>query len=107
MDDELNVKHLVELASNETELISYKLLPNNKLLGPKFGPRFPQVRAALAAADPAAAVAVLRAGQPLVLSLDGETAEVAGDEVMINPLPTRRFCRSSSRGAWWWPWTRP
>ena len=41
-------------------------MPNNKLLGPKFGARFPRVRAALAeVVDPAAAVATLRAGQSL------------------------------------------
>ena len=90
VEDELNVKAL-ELASNEADLISYKLLPNNKLLGPKFGQRFPQVRAALAAADPAAAVAVLRAGQTLMLSVGGETAELAGDEVIINPQPRAGF----------------
>ncbi len=90
VEDELNVKAL-ELAGNEAELISYRLLPNNKLLGPKFGQRFPQVRAALAAVDPATAVAVLRSGRPLLLSLDGEQVELAGDEVVINPMPRAGF----------------
>jgi len=98
VEDELNVKAL-ELAGNEAELISYKLLPNNKLLGPKFGQRFPQVRAALAAADPTRAVALLRSGQPLVLSLEGESVALAGDEVVINPLPRAGFAVSFDANA--------
>jgi len=89
--DELNVK-TVELAANEAELITYRLLPNNKLLGPKFGARFPQVRAVLAAADPAAAVLTLRAGHTLDLALeDGELAALTLDEVIINPQPRPGF----------------
>ncbi len=89
--DELNVK-TVEIAANEAELITYKLLPNNKLLGPKFGARFPQVRAALSAADPAAAVLTLRAGHALDLALeDGELAALTLEEVIINPQPRPGF----------------
>jgi isoleucyl-tRNA synthetase len=34
--DELNVKS-VELAEDEAALVTYRLLPDNKKLGPKFG----------------------------------------------------------------------
>ena len=95
--DELNVKS-VELAANETELITYKLLPNNKLLGPRFGARFPQVRAALALADPAAVVSRLRSGQPVPLSLDTETVELLPEEVVINPQPRPGFAVVSEGG---------
>src|SRR5579859_709206 len=100
VEEELNVKSL-ELAANEADLITYRLLPNNKLLGPKFGARFPKVRAALerlAAAGPSAAVATLRAGQPLRLELDGETAELLPEEVLVNPLPKPGFAVSSEGG---------
>jgi isoleucyl-tRNA synthetase len=92
--DELNVK-AVELAANEAELITYKLLPNNKSLGPKFGALFPRVRAALAEADPAAAVAALRAGQPLTLTVDGQPVDLQPDDVLINPLPRPGFAVAS------------
>jgi isoleucyl-tRNA synthetase len=93
--EELNVK-AVELAANEAELITYKLLPNNKLLGPKFGQRFPQVRAALESADPAAAVATLRGGQALSLVLsDGSLAPITLEEVIVNPLPRPGFAVAS------------
>ncbi|MCC7359594.1 MAG: isoleucine--tRNA ligase [Anaerolineales bacterium] len=95
--DELNVK-TVALAANEGELITYKLLPNNRLLGPRFGARFPRVRAALEAADASAAVAALRGGQPLRLDLDGETVALAADDVLINPLPRTGFAVSVEGG---------
>ena len=47
--DELNVKRL-EFTADETELVTYKLLPENRTLGPKFGPLFPAVRKALGVA---------------------------------------------------------
>jgi hypothetical protein len=95
--DELNVKTL-DLARNEAELITYKLLPNNRLLGPRFGSRFPQLRAALAAADPFAAVAGLRAGQPLALQLDSDVVQLTAEEVLVNPQPKPGFAVSSEAG---------
>ena len=88
--DELNVKHL-EFTVNEAELVVYKLLPDNRVLGPKFGLLFPKVRAALAAADPQSAVHVLRSGQNLALSVDGQTVELAPADVLINPQPRPGF----------------
>jgi isoleucyl-tRNA synthetase len=81
--DELNVKRL-EVAREAGELVTYQLLPVNKVLGPKFGKLFPKVRAALnAVADPAAAVAALEAGQSLTLAVDGQSVELAPDEVLV------------------------
>ena len=51
VQDELNVKafEFVEFAE---DLVEYKVLPVNRLLGPKFGAEFPAVRTALASLDP-------------------------------------------------------
>ena len=84
--DELNVKELT-FAEQESELVDYHLLPDNKLLGPRFGKRFPQVRQALAEVDAVAAVAELRAGRPLRLSVDGKTVELSPEEVLIRTEP--------------------
>ena len=88
--DELNVK-AVELVANEADLITYKLLPNNKLLGPKLGPLFPKIRPALESTDPVAAVKTLRSGGNLTLSVDGQTIDLAPDEVIVNPQPKSGF----------------
>ncbi|VAW33876.1 Isoleucyl-tRNA synthetase, partial [hydrothermal vent metagenome] len=52
--EEINVKEIV-VVSEVGELVNYKLLPNNRVLGPKFGKNFPKVRQALMALDPAEA----------------------------------------------------
>ena len=88
--DELNVKTM-QLIEKEAELVTYKLLPDNRLLGPKFGKAFPQLRAALNAADPYAAVATLRAGKNLALDVDGQRVELAPNEVLITPQPKPGF----------------
>ncbi|WP_374687324.1 class I tRNA ligase family protein, partial [Promineifilum sp.] len=51
--EEINVKR-IEIVSEVGELVSYKLLPNNRTLGPKLGSLFPAVRGALTALDPTA-----------------------------------------------------
>ncbi|MDH7487146.1 MAG: class I tRNA ligase family protein [Anaerolineae bacterium] len=84
--DELNVKELT-FAGRETELVDSRLLPDNKRLGPRFGRQFPQVRQALAAMDPAVAVAELRAGRPLLLTVNGETVELTAEEVLVLTEP--------------------
>lgn len=88
--DELNVKTM-QLVENEAELVTYKLLPDNRLLGPKFGKMFPQVRAALNATDPYIAVATLRAGKNLALDVNGQRVELTPNEVLITPQPKAGF----------------
>jgi isoleucyl-tRNA synthetase len=81
--DELNVKAL-EFVSDADELVSYKVLPNNKLLGPKFGADFPKVRAALAALKPAEVATKLAAGEPVTFELNGETISLTDEEVLVS-----------------------
>ncbi|HQE92320.1 MAG TPA: class I tRNA ligase family protein [Anaerolineae bacterium] len=81
--DELNVKD-VAFVAEEGELVEYKLLPLNRVLGPKFGQRFPFVRKALERVDAARAVAQLHAGHGLTLPLDdGSEATLKPDEVLV------------------------
>jgi isoleucyl-tRNA synthetase len=81
--DELNVKGL-EFVADAGTLISYKVLPNNKLLGPKFGADFPKVRAALAALDPADIAAKVAAEEPVTLEFNGETVSLTTEEVLVS-----------------------
>lgn len=88
--DELNVKEL-ELVADESQLVTYNLLPDNRLLGPKFGALFPKVRAALAAADATRIVATLRSGKKVSLEVEGEHVELAPNEVIVTPQPKAGF----------------
>ena len=95
--DELNVKRL-EFVAEEGRLVSYRLAADGRLLGPRLGGRFPQARAALAALDPAATVRALRDGQPVSLTLGGETVELAPEEVIINTEPAEGLAVAADRG---------
>jgi isoleucyl-tRNA synthetase len=91
--DELNVKS-VELAEDEAALVTYKLLPDNKKLGPKFGAKFPQVRSALQSADSFAVAHAVRSGQSVTV---GEF-ELAPDEILVTPQPREGFAIASEGG---------
>jgi isoleucyl-tRNA synthetase len=88
--DELNVKTF-EFVDDAARLVSYKVLPNNKLLGPKFGQDFPKVRAALAALDPAQVAAKIAAGEPVTCNLQlatgDQTISLSGEEILVNTEP--------------------
>jgi len=86
--DELNVKAF-EFVEQEGALVQYKVLPDNKLLGPKFGARFPLVRTALAQTDPVKIAGNVRAGLPITLEVAGEAVELAPETILVStePLP--------------------
>ena len=84
--DELNVKQF-EFVEDARRLVTYRVLPDNKLLGPRFGARFPALRAALAAADPLKVAASVQAGEAVALEVDGEAVELAPAEVLVQTLP--------------------
>ncbi len=81
--DELNVKGL-EFVAEADALIRYKVLPNNKLLGPKFGVDFPKVRASLAALDPADIAAKVASDTPISFDVDGKPVSLTADEVLVS-----------------------
>ncbi|MGC9346824.1 MAG: DUF5915 domain-containing protein, partial [Anaerolineae bacterium] len=81
--DELNVKE-VTFVEKEGQLVAYRLLPVNRVLGPRYGPRFPLVRKALSEIDAGKAVARINAGENLELTLDdGSEVSLAPEEVLV------------------------
>jgi isoleucyl-tRNA synthetase len=97
VQDELNVKQ-VSFVGDVSELVAYRLLPDNRVLGPRFGKRFPAVRAALTALDPLPAVQRLRAGLPLRLDVEGQEVELAPEEVLIREESREGLAVASERG---------
>jgi isoleucyl-tRNA synthetase len=80
--EEINVKE-IEVVSEVGELVSYKVLPNNRVLGPKLGQLFPKVRQALEALNPAEVARTIQAGQAVKLHVDGQLVQLAGEDVMV------------------------
>ncbi len=84
--DELNVKAF-DFVSDAGSLVEYRLLPNSKLLGPKFGKQFPAVRNALAELDAAEVAAKVEAGEGVTITVNGEPVELAADEILVQTHP--------------------
>ncbi|MCJ7531120.1 MAG: class I tRNA ligase family protein [Anaerolineales bacterium] len=85
--DELNIKDFRFVAEAGT-LVTYQVLPNNKLLGPKFGSRFPALRKALATLDPAFVAHQVAVGEKIDLALeDGTTTTLATEEILVQTQP--------------------
>jgi isoleucyl-tRNA synthetase len=62
-------------------------MPDNKLLGPRFGALFPKVRSALSALDPARVAESVAAGVPLAMDMDGQTVDLAPNEIIVTTQP--------------------
>ena len=95
--EEMNVK-AIEIVSEVGELVNYKLLPNNRALGPKFGKLFPQIRKALEAVDPTAGARILQAGDPLTLDVNGQTVALTEDDVLVQTEAQGETAVASERG---------
>ncbi|GAB4533521.1 MAG: isoleucine--tRNA ligase [Anaerolineales bacterium] len=80
--DELNVKEMA-FVEDAAALATYRILPNNKLLGPKLGKDFPQVRAALAALPPAQVAASVNAGESVTVILSGQPVTLLPEEILV------------------------
>ena len=80
--DELNIKEL-QFVEDSGALVSYHVLPNNKLLGPKFGADFPKVRASLAALNADEVAAKVEAGEAVTLSVAGESVILSPEEILV------------------------
>ena len=97
LSEEINVKAF-EVVSEVGELVNYKLMPDNRQLGPKYGSQFPAVRKALMALDPAEAARTLLAGEPLELSVNGSTVNLTADEVVVQTEARGSLAVASEKG---------
>ena len=95
--EEINVKE-IEVVSEVGELVNYKLMPNNRVLGPKFGKSFPKVRQALLALNPAEAARTLQAGGVLTLTVDGTDVELDGNDVLVQTESRGGLAVASDKG---------
>ena len=73
----------VEAIGELGDVLTYELVPNFKLLGPRLGARVQELRAAMGSVDGAAAAAGLADGRPVVVELADGPVELNGDEVEL------------------------
>ncbi|HEU5099201.1 MAG TPA: DUF5915 domain-containing protein, partial [Roseiflexaceae bacterium] len=98
--EELNVKAL-ELLDSSATLLSYRIKPNLRLLGPRLGKQLPALRTALEALDPTTAGVVARAvaaGEPATLSFDGGDLTLAPDELLVESTALEGYAVAQDGG---------
>ena len=95
--DELNVKGL-EFVDQADKLVTYRILPNNKLLGPKFGKDFSKVRVALEAADPAKVAKAVEAGAEVQIMLEGDQLRLLAEEIVVETQPAEGLAVANDKG---------
>ena len=91
---ELNVKSL-RLLDASSEAVSYSVKPLPKQLGQKYGNKFPAIRKAILAMDAEDAARSLLNGEPLQVTLEGETLEILPDEVEVRAEAKEGYAVSS------------
>jgi len=88
--EELNVKAL-RFVSDSSELGSYALKPNYRLLGPRFGKAMPQVADAVAALDAGHVAEALREGRQVGVFIDGHDHALGGDDLQLVMSPLEGY----------------
>ncbi|MGH9103391.1 MAG: isoleucine--tRNA ligase [Acidimicrobiales bacterium] len=91
--EELNVDEVVQ-AEAMGDVLDFELLPSFRLLGPRLGKAARDVRPALSALEPKAAVEALELGSPLRLELPGGPVDLAPEEVEIRVRAREGFAVS-------------
>jgi isoleucyl-tRNA synthetase len=84
--EELNVKALRTVTAS-SDLVEVAIHPLPKQLGSKYGRRFPAIRQALLAMDPLTVAHAVETGQPVAVSVEGETVAVLPDELELRKSP--------------------
>jgi isoleucyl-tRNA synthetase len=90
--DELNIKEL-EFIQDASSLVQYVVLPNNKILGPKYGSDFPKAKEALSSLDPNRVAALVNDGKEI--STDSGFVFLP-DEILISTVAAEGYATVDS-----------
>ena len=94
--DELNIKEF-KSAEDANEFISYKLKPQLKTLGPKYGKKLGAISAFLANCDAQKVVQTVRAGNAYIMETDSEVA-LSEEDLQIFTESKSGFISASDKG---------
>jgi isoleucyl-tRNA synthetase len=97
LQEEINVKG-IDVVAEVGELVDYRILPNNRLLGPRLGQRFPAVRQALAALDPAVVARTLQETGSVAVPVGGEMVTLSADDVIVQTVAKGDFAVAGEQG---------
>ncbi len=95
--DELNVKDF-EVLTDSGKFINYKLKPQLKTLGPKYGSKLGQIRQYLDSCDANKVVAEIRANGSITVNLGGDDVTFAETDLLISTESREGFVSASENG---------
>lgn len=95
--EEINVKRL-EVVSEVGELVAYKVMPNNRVLGPKYGKGLRDIQAALMERDPAGVAHTLQQDGQLTLAVAGNDMVLTADEIIVQTESKGDLAMASDKG---------
>ena len=93
VQDELNVKQ-IEPVTDEGDVLEYKVQPNLRLLGPKYGAELRNIVAALNDANPADIHQQVRSGNPVAVN----SVVLEPDEVLVETLDKDGYAVTNEGG---------
>ena len=82
LKDELNVKSVI-MSDKANDFVAYKLKPQMRTLGPRYGRLLGRIGAWLKETDGAAAVSAFEKGETLRFQIDGTDIELAQSDVLV------------------------
>ncbi len=92
--DELNVKEFEKL-DTATDYITYKLKPQLKTLGPKYGKLLGEIKKFLETCNAAEVVATVKSGETYKVELVGQPVEFAYDDLLISSESAEGYVSAS------------
>ena len=95
--DELNVKE-VEYLQDASKFVSYKIKPQLKTLGPKYGAKLGKIKKIFETYDANEIVAVVKSGEVYKTEFEGDTFEFALEDLQIFSESAEGFVASSDKG---------
>ena len=95
--DELNIKE-VEILSDASRFVTYKIKPQLKTLGPKYGALLGKIRKFFEVCDTNEVVKTVKSGQNYKTTFEGSDLEFSIDDLLISTESTSGFIASSDNG---------
>ena len=95
--DELNIKKMTE-AKDASALITYKLKPQMKTLGPKYGKLLGGIRTFLETCNGAEVVAAVKGGGTYKTEISGAEVELAEEDLLISTESAEGYVSANDRG---------
>lgn len=94
--EELNIKEVV-FTGEVKQFTKYKLKPQLKTLGPKYGKLVPKIAEALQEADGHQVVDTFESGKSITMTVDGRQVELAPGDVLVETMQAEGFVTETNQ----------